>query len=203
MNDKQAQARSKKMRDRAEKMLAELWPLNDPRWFWDPSKAKGYTRLPRTLIYVMNIIDALTKGKPAGQAYLAIWCRLFETGIVELPSEKAMAQECGFGGKRAVDTWRQRMRSLKELRFIDYKPGNDHEFQWTIVCNPHFAILNLGGKVQQGMRAAWMNRALEIGATDLELPPPIPTPPAPEQPQPGAVPIPPPPPPPPEQPGTA
>jgi len=47
--------------------------------------------MPRTMAYLMNIIDTLTKGQPAGGTYLTIWCRLFHPGIVELASEKQMA----------------------------------------------------------------------------------------------------------------
>ena len=115
--------------------------------------------------------DSLSKGKPAGMTYLAIWCRLNSPGIVELSSEKSMAFETGFSGERAVDTWRKRMKQLKALGFIDYKGVADHDYQWVLVLNPHHVVQRLGSKVQERLRSAWWQRGLEIGAKDLkELP---------------------------------
>ncbi len=174
INAKQRRARASKMETRARGMLEELWPDVPQEHLWDRLKAHGFTTMPRTMAYLMNIIDTLSKGQPAGLTYLTIWCRLFVTGIVELPSEKQMAFEAGFTGERAVDTWRKRMRHLKRLGFIDYKPGTDHEFQWVLVRNPHHVVLQLGMTVQERYRAAWRERALEVGAKDLSLPPELP-----------------------------
>ena len=121
------------------------------------------------MAYLINIINTLTKGQPAGMAYLTIWCRLFLPGIVALASEKQMAFESGFTGERAVDTWRKRMRHLKKLGFIDYRSGTDHDFQWVLVFNPHHVVLRLGDKVQERYRAAWRDRAIEVGAKDLGM----------------------------------
>lgn len=171
LNTKQTKARASKMEERALAMRDEFWPDVAEEKLWDRTKAGGFTTMPRTMAYVINIINTLTKGQPAGMTYLTIWCRLFIPGIVALASEKQMAFESGFTGERAVDTWRKRMRHLKRLGFIDYRPGTDHEFQWVLVLNPHHAVLRLGDKVQERYRAAWRDRAIEIGAKDLgELP---------------------------------
>lgn len=167
LNRKQSEARANKMESRALAMRAELWPDVPEENFWDRKKAAGFTTMPRTVAYVMNIIDTLTKGQPAGMTYLTIWCRMSIPGMVGLASEKQMAFEAGFTGERAVDTWRKRMRHLKQLGFIDYKQGTDHEFQWVLVFNPHHVIQRLGTKVQERYRAAWRERAIEIGAKDL------------------------------------
>jgi hypothetical protein len=168
LNSKQTKARASKMERRALAMRADLWPDIAEEFFWDRKRASGFTTMPRTMAYLMNMIDTLTKGQPAGMTYLTIWCRLFLPGIVELASERQMAFEAGFTGERAVDTWRKRMRHLKRLGFIDYKPGTDHDFQWILVLNPHHVAQRLGGKVQERYRAAWRDRAIEIGAKDLE-----------------------------------
>jgi hypothetical protein len=168
LNSKQTKARASKMERRAVAMRTDLWPDIAEEFFWDRKKASGFTTMPRTMAYLMNMIDTLTKGQPAGMTYLTIWCRLFLPGIVELASEKQMAFEAGFTGERAVDTWRKRMRHLKRLGFIDYKPGTDHDFQWILVFNPHHVAQRLGAKVQERYRAAWRDRAIEVGAKDLE-----------------------------------
>lgn len=166
-NTKQTKARASKMEERTLAMRNEFWPDIAEECLWDRKKAGGFTTMPRTMAYLINIINTLTKGQPAGMAYLTIWCRLFFPGIVALASEKQMAFESGFTGERAVDTWRKRMRHLKKLGFIDYRPGTDHEFQWVLVFNPHHVVLRLGGKVQERYRAAWRDRAIEVGAKDL------------------------------------
>ncbi|CAG4883730.1 protein of unknown function [Georgfuchsia toluolica] len=171
LNITQRKERASKMERRASEMLAELWPEISEEYLWDRKKAAGFTTMPRTMAYLMNMIGNLTKGQNAGMTYLTIWCRLFYSGIVELPSEKQMAFETGFTGERAVDTWRKRMRHLKRLGFIDYKGGADHDFQWVLVYNPHHVVCRLGTKVQPRLRAAWLDRAIEIGAKDMdELP---------------------------------
>lgn len=172
-NAKQTKARASKMEERTLAMRNEFWPDVSEECLWDRKKAGGFTTMPRTMTYLMNIIDTLTKGQPAGMTYLTIWCRLFLPGIVALASEKQMAFESGFTGERSVDTWRKRMRHLKKLGFIDYKPSADHEFQWVLVFNPHHVILRLGDKVQERYRAAWKDRAIEVGAKDLGAPPEV------------------------------
>lgn len=171
VNMKQDKARASKMERRALEMRAELWRDVPEEYLWDRQKAAGFTTMPRTMAYLMSIIDSLTKGQPAGMTYLTIWCRLFFPGIVELASEKQMAFETGFTGERAVDTWRKRMRHLKRLGFIDYQGGTDHDFQWVLVYNPHHVVQRLGDKVQLRLRAAWRDRSIEVGARDTgELP---------------------------------
>jgi len=155
------------MLKRALAMRDELWPGVSEDFFWDRTKASGFSTIPRTLAYIMNIINTLTKGQPAGMTYLTIWCRVNVPGAVELASEKTMAFEAGFTGSRAVDTWRKRMRHLKRLGFIDFKSAGDHDFEWVRLYNPHHVIRRLGSKVQERYRAAWRERAMEIGAKDL------------------------------------
>ncbi len=167
MNVKQTMVVVGKMEKRAAEMRKLFWPNIEDAALWDRKKAAGFTTMPRTMPHVMNIIDSLSKGQPAGVTYLSIWCRLFYPGIVELGSEAQMAREAGFTGERAVDTWRKRMRKLKELGFIEYHGGGSHDFQWVLVLNPHHAIQRLGDKVQLRLRGVWQERAIEVGARDI------------------------------------
>jgi hypothetical protein len=168
------QPRANKMERRAKSVRESVWPSVRDDDLWDRKKAAGFTTMPRTMPQLINVINSLSKkGQPAGMTYLTIWCRLFVVGVVELASEKAMAVEAGFSGERAVDTWRKRMRTLKDLGFIDYAEGSEHEFQWVLVYNPHHAMRRLEQqkKVQQRLVTAWIERAESVGAKDLELPP--------------------------------
>jgi hypothetical protein len=160
----------KKMENRARVIRSTLWPDIEEEELWDRKKAAGFTTMPRTLPQLMNAIDSLTKGQPAGMTYLTLWCRLFYAGIVELPEERQMASEAGFGGERAVDTWRKRMRHLKELGFIDYQSVDGHDFQWVIVFNPHHVMRRIEKKMQKKLFQSWILRAQDVGAKDLEAP---------------------------------
>lgn len=164
----------KGMERRAKSTRETLWPGVSEKELWDRKIAAGFTTMPRTMPQLMNAIDSMTKGQPAGMTYLTIWCRLFHAGIVELPSERQMASEAGFGGERAVDTWRKRMRHLKELGFIDYQSAGDHDFQWVLVFNPHHVMLKLEKTMQRKFFTSWKLRAGDVGAKDLELPPATP-----------------------------
>lgn len=55
----------------------------------------------------------MTKGAPAGSAYLELWCRSFDECYVDMDDEEGMAFTTGFTGQRAVTTWRGRIRSLR------------------------------------------------------------------------------------------
>lgn len=162
----------RKMERRAKETRETLWPDVSEDELWDRKLAAGFTTMPRTMPQLMNAIDSMTKGQPAGMTYLTLWCRLFYAGIMELPSEKQMASEAGFGGERAVDTWRKRMRHLKELGFIDYQSTGDHDFQWVLVFNPHHVMLALEKKMQKKFFTSWKLRAAEVGAKDLSIPVP-------------------------------
>lgn len=175
------QPRTSKIERQAKRIRESVWPKVRDEDLWDRKKAAGFTSMPRTMPQLMNVINSLSKkGQPAGITYLTIWCRLFAVGVVELATEKAMAGEAGFTGERAVDTWRKRMRSLKELGFIDYAEGGEHEFQWVLVFNPHHVMRQLEKqkRLQQRLVTAWLERAEAVGAKDLELPPPPPAAPA-------------------------
>ncbi len=43
--------------------------------------------------------------------YLALWCRVFDEGFVEIRDKEAFAYESGFSGQRAVTTWSGRMKN--------------------------------------------------------------------------------------------
>ena len=75
------------------------------------------------------MIDALTKGKPAGLTYLALWFRNFDEMIIDVTDEASLAYESGFHSERRITTWQQRMQSLEDLGFIkSQKVGNRYQY---------------------------------------------------------------------------
>lgn len=178
LNEKQQKVRLSKTAKAALQMREELWPGigSDKLWLRTDLSRKGYTTIPRGMPLFMEIISCaskqVTSGKsvPAGQAYLVLWCRVFDEGLVKIDNDAMAAFEAGYSGERSVSTWREHLRVLKELGFIDYKPGPAGQSQYVLLLNPYHAVrrLRASGWVQDVTYTALMQRMSDIGATDLE-----------------------------------
>jgi hypothetical protein len=174
---KQLAVKRNKAREDSLKMRKRLWPTvgDDELWLREDRTRKGFTTLPRTMPMLMNLIGDASKqvakqSVPAGQAYLVLWCRVFDEGYVSIDSEAMAALEAGYSGERNVSTWRQHLKALKELGFIDYKPGAVSPCQHVLLFNPYRVLLALKKKgwVQEAAFNAIYQRALEVGAGDLD-----------------------------------
>lgn len=178
-NKKQASARINKMKVASLKLRDQLWPGLENSQLWlreDKDTIKGFTTIPRTMPLLMNLINdaskQVTSGKavPAGKAYLVLWCRVFDEGFLKIESEATAALEAGYAGERNVSTWREHMRVLKELGFIDYKPGPAGPCQYILLWNPHRVVraLRAKGWVQDLIYFAIYQRAIEVRATEFD-----------------------------------
>jgi hypothetical protein len=171
-NLKQAAKRRSKAQESALKMREHHWPGLDESKLWLRKNNDGYTTLPRTMPLLMNLINDLSKsvntGKsaPAGKAYLVLWCRVFDEGVVRIDNEAVMAFEAGYTGERNVTTWREHLRILRELGFIDYKEGPSGPCQYVLIFNPYHTVMALKDRIQPASFTAIYQRALEIGAAD-------------------------------------
>jgi hypothetical protein len=159
--------RASKGKERALQMRAVEWPDVPEDRLWNRSKCHGYTTIPRTLPLVMNMIDALSKNKPAGRTYFGLWCRTYDESVVIIENPMSMAFEAGFSGERAVTTWRQRMEALRQLGFIDAKPGSSGDFHFVLLFNPHWVVWQLKPRLQAQAFMQLADRAVDIGATDF------------------------------------
>lgn len=178
LNVKQAKKRLSKAKEGSLKMRKHLWPEveNSALWLREDLTKKGYTTMPRTMPLLINLIGDISKhvtdGKsvPAGKAYLVLWCRVFDEGFLKIDTEAVAAQEAGYTGERNVTTWREHLRVLKELGFIDAKEGATGPYQYILIFNPYLVVkaLRKKGWVQQASYTALFERAAEIGATDLD-----------------------------------
>lgn len=128
-NGVQAKARRLKMAERAQQMLDLHFPGSD-LWLWRRKTNDGFTTIPRTMPIVMQAIDALSKGQPAGHVLFCLWARSPDHPLVTIENPAIFASEAGFSGERAVDTWRKRMKQLRDLWFIVTKPGASGEFHY-------------------------------------------------------------------------
>jgi hypothetical protein len=178
LNEKQTKKRASKAKQSSLKMRAHLWPeiQDSALWLREDDTRKGFTTMPRTMPMFVNLIQDVSKhvanGKsvPAGKSYLVLWCRVFDEGFLKIDQEATAALEAGYTGERNVTTWREHMRVLKDLGFIDYRPGPGGPCQYVLLLNPYRAVkvLRQNGWLQEDTYTALYQRALEIGATDLD-----------------------------------
>lgn len=178
LSERAAKKRLSKAQKATLAMRKALWPEIGDEDLWLRNDRDGFTTIPRTMPLFMELIaDAskrVTGGKsvPAGKAYLVLWCRVFDEGMVKIEVEAAAAMEAGYVGERNVTTWREHLRVLKDLGFIDYAAGLAGPCQFVLLINPYHAVkaLHAKGWVQQGPYIALFQRAQEIRATDLDEP---------------------------------
>lgn len=157
-----------KAQEKAKLLRDSCWPGLDEAKLWDRKRVNGFTTIPRTMPVLMNIIDALTKNKPAGRAYFVMWCRTFDQSLLVIDNPMTLAVEAGFSGERALSTWKDRMKSLQELGFIDAKEGAAGPYHYVLLFNPHKVVWDLKDQIQEGMFRQLQTRAIEIGAVDME-----------------------------------
>jgi hypothetical protein len=182
LNAKQGKRRLSKIQKTTLALRKALWPEVKEDMLWLVRDGNGYTdkkgfvEIPRTLPLFMEIIDAASKqvgpsGKsvPAGRAFLVLCSRVFDERLVKIDAEADFAMEAGYRGERNITTWRQHLKVLKDLGFIDYKEGAAGPCQYVLLLNPYHAAkaLHVKGWVQSVTYTALLQRALDIGATDL------------------------------------
>jgi hypothetical protein len=157
----------------AKKQLAQrnaLWPNAEPH-LWDRKANKGFATIPKTMPLVLQIMDELSKGKPLSATYLGLWCATWDNSMVNVAKHQEMAHGAGFSGQRAEYTWQGRMHLLRDLSFIDIKPGKSGPISHVLIWNPHHVIRRHHQRKTLGLVEATYNalldRALDIGAKDM------------------------------------
>ena len=148
---KQSRTRRLNMTERAKQQMDIQFPDYPGKLLWHRKLNDGYSTIPRTLPLAIQGIDAQSKGQPAGHTLLCLWIRAPDFPFLTIEAPATFAAEAGFDGERAVDTWRRRMRTLRDLGFIDAKKGPTGDFHYVLLLNPNVGIekLNRVGKVQR------------------------------------------------------
>ncbi len=82
-----------------------------------------------------------------------------------------MAFYAGYRGERREQAWKERLRELRKLGFIDIKPGSNGEFSFALILNPHAVIKkhhkNPNSGVPKDLFNTLIERGAEIKAKDL------------------------------------
>lgn len=165
-NGKQASAKRLNMSERAQQLLDLHFPGVEARWIWRRKSNDGFTTIPRTLPIVMQAIDEASKGTPPGHVLFCLWSRAPDNPLLSIENPATFAAEAGFGGERAVDTWRKRMKRLRENRMIETKPGASGEFHYVLLLNPNLAMawMRWKDRVQDVLYGRFLDRLAEVGA---------------------------------------
>jgi hypothetical protein len=164
-------AKSRNILARQLEARAKIWPDVTNLMLWDRTERDGFSTVPRALPLMMNIMDGLSdKGFPVGQTYLEMWCRLYDELFLTLNRPEEMAFYAGFTGQRSVRTWKDRVKRLSDLGFIDLKSGPLGDMSYAIFFNPYHVIKRayLNSLVAEDKYRALVIRANEIGAFDLD-----------------------------------
>ncbi len=165
-NGKQATAKRMKMAERAQKQMEVHFPNIPAPWLWHRKTNDGWITIPRILPIVMQAIDAQSKGQPAGHTLFCLWARSPDNTVITIENASTFAAEAGFIGERAVDTWRRRMKRLRELNFIQTKPGPSGDFHYVLLVNPSGSMewMRVSGLIQDSIYSRFLDRMIEVGA---------------------------------------
>jgi hypothetical protein len=165
-NGRQATAKRMKMAERSQQQMDLHFPNFSPAWLWHRKTNDGFTTVPRTLPIAMQAADVQSKGQPPGHTLFCLWARSPDNPVIIIENPATFAAEAGFIGERAVDTWRKRMKRLRELWFIQTKKGASGEFHYVLLVNPNAAVEWMRGQgwVQDELYGRFIDRISEVGA---------------------------------------
>lgn len=165
-NGKQATARRLKMADRAQQLQDLHFPGMPEILLWHRNRHDGFITIPRTLPIVMQAVDAQSKGQPAGHTLFCLWARSPDHPVLSIENPSTFAAEAGFVGERAVDTWRRRMKKLRELHCIETKPGASGEFHYVLLHNPNAVMewMHSVSLVRAELYSRFIERLADVGA---------------------------------------
>jgi len=165
-NGRQATAKRMKMAERSKQQMELHFPGIPQDFLWHRKTNDGFTTVPRTLPIIMQAIDMQSKGQPAGHTLFCLWARSPDNPVIVIENPATFAAEAGFIGERAVDTWRKRMKKLRELRMILTKPGPSGEFHYILLVNPNAALewMRSHRLLQDGIYGRFVDRLMEVGA---------------------------------------
>lgn len=157
--------------DRRRKHRDEFWPEEEA---WTGDGEKGWYRAPRTLPLICTLVQEkdLSGAANVAPVLLGLYARHIDNGIVQIDDESALAYEAGYSGKRAVHTWRERMRILAELGFVRVQPVGNKEFGLVLLLHPTIVVQKLHdeGRIPDVWWAAYTQRLLECGARTFDRP---------------------------------
>lgn len=177
-----ATLRGKAIRTKDVELRDTFWPDAATR-IWDRNRNDGYATVPKTMPMLVRALDELSKGKPLGATYFALWCATWDNGFVRLGRSSDLAYASGFTGPRGVRGWQERMKLLEAFGFVELRPSGDQKFGLAFLPNPNVVLLRLWAQkaqhksgplqpaglaaLQDATMSAFLERAIDVGANDV------------------------------------
>lgn len=145
-----------------------LWPQIKENTLWHRKRKKGYVTIPRTMPYILKMMDEIASPTKVSGTYFTLWCHVYDESLVKINVPRDMAFEAGFSGQRAEITWRDRMKKLKELGFIDTKEGSSGPYHYVLIFNPYTVIEShkANGRLPSATYNVFLDRTTAIGALE-------------------------------------
>ena len=150
---------------------------------WDRSRNDGYATVPKTMPLLMRALDELSKGKPLGQTYFALWCATWDNGFIRFARSTDLAYASGFTGPRGVRGWQERVRLLEAYGFVEVVASGSDKLGLAFLPNPNVVVIDLWAKkrrqapgpydplglagLQDATMSAFLERAIDVGANDV------------------------------------
>jgi|GEM_PF-4381284 len=140
---------------------------------WRSGREKiGFFCPPRVLPVLMLIAKdkTLVGGKNCGPVYLELLALDWGEGFVRIIDEEAHAFRCGFSNSRGLRSWRERMRKLEEIGFIEIARHSAREIGYVLMVHPNKIVerLRAEGKLQE---EHWL--AYNEICREFKIPPPM------------------------------
>jgi hypothetical protein len=177
-----ATLRGRAIRTRDVELRDTFWPEAAER-IWDRNRYDGYATVPKTMPLLTRAMNELSKGKPLGATYFALWCATWDNGFVRLGRSPDLDYASGFTGARGVRGWQERMRILEAFGFVEIRPTGDQKFGLAYLPNPNIVLLRLWDRktqhkkglletaglagLQDATMSAFLERAIDVGANDV------------------------------------
>lgn len=149
----------------------ELWP-NAETVTWYRKREVGFATIPRTLSLLLTLIKFLSKKGDPSRAYLDLWSRVSDDGLVVVDDESEFAISSGYiDGTRNVRTWNEHMNTLEELGFIVSKPKSGRKHGYILLLHPHRVVARIQNRQPDLIPPWWLQsfreRVREIGSKEL------------------------------------
>jgi hypothetical protein len=159
---------SKKIGEKTLRLRDQLWPDIPEEDLWHRKRNKGFTTIPRSMTYVVQVMNELANNMSLSLTYLSLWCHTYDEYMVTIADPRRMAFEAGFIGQRPELTWNKRMKKLIELGFIKAEAGPSGPFNYILILNPLKVVKNKRAEIRKELYNALLQRANDIGADDLQ-----------------------------------
>lgn len=151
-----------------ESIRSRLWPARDGLT-WPPATGHGgWFKAPRCLPLLLKILKfkSVSDDKDPGRAYVQLLSEAWDDSVVVMRDEGDHAELAGYDRRRGIRTWRERVRLLAKLGFVEVEPAGEREFGYVLLRDPYLVVeqLHRDGLIDRAMFNLFDAKWTEAGA---------------------------------------